>query len=74
MRTVGNVRKLVSSQMIFSLKSSIANVADKSTFDCVLDDVLLHQVALGQCHLTFGTAIKNCAIEGGFLANLARLK
>jgi hypothetical protein len=74
MRTIGNVRQLMSSEVIFSLQSSIADVADEPALDCMLNDVLLHQITLGKRHLTLGTAVEDRAIEGGFLANLTGLK
>jgi hypothetical protein len=74
MRTIGNVRQLMSSEVVFSLQSSIADVADKPALNCVLYDVLLHQIALGKRHLTLWTAVEDRAIEGGFLANLSGLK
>lgn len=74
MRTIWNVRQLVPCQMVFSLQSSIANVTNESAFDCVLDDVLLHQFTFGESHLTLGTAVKNGAIERGLLADFSGLK
>jgi hypothetical protein len=40
MRTIGDVRQFMSRKMILSLKSGVANIANKSTLDSVLDDML----------------------------------
>jgi hypothetical protein len=60
--------------VVFSLQSSVADVADKPALDRVLNDVLLDQIAFGKRHLTLGTTIEDRAIEGGFLTNLTGLK
>lgn len=74
MRTVGNVRQFMSCEVVLSLKGSVANVANKSAFNCVLDNVLFDQVALGKCHLTFRTAVEDRAVESSFLSDFTGLK
>lgn len=61
-------------QMVLSLQSGIADVANEPTFNCVLDDVLLHQVSFRQRHLALRAAIKDGAIQSGFLADLTGLE
>lgn len=74
MRTIRNMRKFVSSEMILSLESRTADIANESSLDSVLNDMLLDQVAFRQGHLTLGAAIQNCTVESCFLSDLAGLK
>jgi hypothetical protein len=74
MRTIWNVRQLVSCEVILALEGSMADVADKTSLNGVLNDVLLDEIALGQSHLTFGTAVKNGPVERCLLPNLTRLR
>lgn len=74
MRTIGNVRQLVSRKVVFALESGIADVADESPFDGVLNDMLLDQVSFRQSHLALGAAEENGSIQCGLLADLPGLK
>lgn len=74
MRAIGNVRQLVSRKVVLALEGGITDVADKAALNGVLNDMLLHQVAFWQCHLTFRATVEDRPIKGSFLANLTGLK
>lgn len=63
----------MSSKMVFTLEGSVTNVANKPSFDCMLYNVLLDEVSLRKCHLTFRAAIQNGSIKCSFLSNFSRL-
>jgi hypothetical protein len=73
MRTIWNVRQLVSCEVILALESSVTNVTDKTSLNSVLDNVLLDEITLWQSHLTFGTAVKNGPVKCCLFPNLTRL-
>lgn len=60
--------------MVLSLEGGVANIANEPTFNCVLDDVLFHQVTFGQRHLAFGAAVEECAVKRGLFADLTGLE
>lgn len=71
---IGNVGQLVPSQVVLALQRSIADVADKSPFHRMRDDVLLDQRTVRIGHLALGTAEQGGSVERLRLPDLAGLR
>lgn len=74
MWSIWNMRKLMSGQVILALKSCIANIANKASFDSMRDDMLFDETAVRVSHLTFRTTIQCWAIKCFCFADFARLR
>lgn len=61
----------MSCKMIFPLQSCIANITNKTSFDCMRYDMLFNQWSIRISHLTFRTAKKHWTIQSLCLSNFS---